>query len=300
MQLWGRSGLFDPGTPLAWPAEGLFGNLVIAFSMLAGSLALFWLVTQSIGRRFGADAAAAAGASGRTRAARGGLKTFGGSAFAVTVGKELKLIFRDAALLSQTLIQVLYLGVIFAALLFKNLSHASVFVPAGSAGLIVFLAGNLAAVFGWIVMSAEDAPELLAASPTRAVVLRRAKLTAAMIPVAAVMSIPLIGLAIMNPQAGASALLASAGVAWSAGMISIWYERPAKRTELRRRRNGSLIGSMIGGAVGVCWSAAAFFGSLEPPWTLAAIAPLILAGVIMGMASKPSRPFAENLAGAPA
>ena len=295
MQVMAGHGLFDAGQPLAWPAEGLLGDLPIAFAMFGAALVVFALVTQSVGRRFGADAAAAAGSATRTRVARGALKTFASGPFRVMLGKELKLIRRDASLLSQTLIQVLYLGVIFGALLLRKSSKWGGFTDGGAAALLVFLAGNLAAVFGWIVMSTEEATELLASAPPASRVLRRAKLIAAMIPVAVIMAVPVGALAWLSPAASVSALVCCAGVAWSAGLLSIWFEKPARRSDLRRRRNGSFLSAVIGGVVGLLWSGAAFLGAMGLPWAWGAIAPALIAIVIMGAVSKPERAFAETL-----
>lgn len=290
-----KSGLFAKGQPLAWPTQALIGDHLVAGAMIGVALIVFTLVTQSIGRTFGGDAAAAAGAGTKARVAKGALPRFRGGLLGVVVHKELKLIRRDATLLSQTLIQVLYLGVVFGAIMFKNISQTNHWLQGGAAALLVFLAGQLAGVFGWIVMSAEDSPELLAASPAPTKTLRRGKLIAAVIPVALVMAIPVAGLGWLDLWAGLGALVGCAAVAVSAGLLAIWFERPAKRSELRRRRNGSWTGLIIGTIVGMCWAGTAFLIAMHLPWAIAALGPAIIGVVIMGAVSKPDRSFAETL-----
>jgi ABC-2 type transport system permease protein len=300
-ELWGHlktfaaNGFFDNDTPLAWPARALFGELPISASLFGGALLIFALVTQSVGRRFGEDAAAAAGAGERARTASGGVKPFASGVFGVTVAKELRLIRRDGTLLSQTLIQVVYLAALFGAYLFRFASSSNAMLDAGAAALLVFLSGQLAAVFGWIVMSAEDAPELLAASPAHARILRRGKLVAALIPVAFILAVPIAVLGWIHLWAGLGALIGCAAIAWSSVLLAIWFERPGKRSELRRRRNGSLTGALIGGFLGLCWSGAAFLIGMGPPWAFAAIGPAVVALVVLGAVSRPEQSFAERL-----
>lgn len=300
-EAWGRlkhfasNGFFDSDTPLAWPARALFGELPIAFSVLAIALVVFSLVTQSVGRRFGEDAAAAAGTGERSRTARGGVKPFSTGVFAVTVEKELRLIRRDATLLSQTLIQVLYLALLFGAYLFRWASNSNAMFNAGAGALLVVLAGQVASIFGWIVMSAEDAPELLAASPAPARLLRRGKLIAAMIPVVMILAIPIALLSWITPWAGLGALVGCVALSWSVGLLAIWFERPGKRSELRRRRNGSIAGSLIGTFLGFCWAGTAFLIGMGPPWAYAAAGPAAIALIVLGAVSRPEQTFSERL-----
>jgi ABC-2 type transport system permease protein len=295
LKAFAANGYFDNDMPLAWPARALFGELPFAIGGFLIALALFLVVTQAIGSRFASDAAAAAGAGEQGRTARGGIKPFASGVFSVTVGKELRLIRRDATLLSQTLIQVLYLAALFGAYLFRFSSGANATWNGVAAALLVFLAGQLASVFGWIVMSAEDAPELLAASPAPSKLLRRGKLVAAMVPVVVIMAIPIGVLGGIYPWAGLGALIGSAALSWSTGLLAIWFERPAKRSELRRRRNGSWTGQLIGGFVGFCWSGAAFLIAMGPPLAFAALAPALIAVILLGAVSQPDRSFAERL-----
>jgi ABC-2 type transport system permease protein len=301
-EIWDRlqpgveAGWFDQGQPLAWPAQALIGDTGAAAALFGGSLLVFILVTQSIGARFGKDAAAAAGAGSPTKVAKGAIKGFSSGLFGVVVAKELRLIRRDATLLSQTLIQVLYLGVIMAALVFRNASTGGMWITAGGASVLVLLASQLASVFGWIVMSAEDAPELLAAAPAPTRTLRQGKLVAAMIPTAMIMAAPIAALTWLNWRAGLSALVCSAAVSWSAGLIALWFEKPAKRSELRRRRNGSITAMVVASITTICWSGAAFLGAMPGLWALTGLVPAVLGVVIVGAVAKPERSFADRLA----
>jgi ABC-2 type transport system permease protein len=307
-----NSGPFGPDQPLTWPARAVMGEPVPALVMLAIGFVLFLLVVRSLGRRFAADAAAAAGVgSGRARAAKGGVSGFNGGPFRAMLRKELRLLRRDPALLSQVLLRVVY----FVPLGFILLSGGRAGTAMGSFGhyftpgpdywiarggaLLVFVTTQLAGTLAWITISAEDAPELLATAPERAGLLRRAKLTAALTPVLVILAIPLGYLIYLRPLAGAITAAGCVAAAVSACLIAVWYEKPAKRSDLRRRRSGSLLGALAETFVGFCWSTATWLAAEQG---LLPDLHLVLAAIPAGMAllvliaiRRPERSFVETL-----
>ena len=162
----------------ASPAEPLLA--VIACD---GRLGIFLLANQiSWAPRFAADAAAAAGVgTGGTRKARAGTRArFSTSVFAATFAKELRLIGRDPALISQVLLRVLYILPLGFVLL-RQAGAAQGYALPGSAGALSMIAGQITGSLAWITISAEDAPDLLSCSPAPIRTLRRAKLAAAIL-----------------------------------------------------------------------------------------------------------------------
>ncbi|HJV43276.1 hypothetical protein [Caulobacter sp.] len=264
--------------PLAdLPLRAALGQPVPLLVMIAAGMGIFLLAAWILGRRF-ADAAAATQGAETRKAARGATRAFAAGAFRATLRKETRLMTRDAALLSQVLLRVLYM-LPLALLLARNAAHQPAWMLAGGAAAVTFLAGQVAGSLVWITVSAEDTPDLLAMAPTPMAVLNRAKLAAALIPVGLLLLAPVAVLAWFQPLAGLWTALGAGLTAWSAGMIGVWRQKPGKRADFRRRRGGSLLTAMaelviamlIGGA-----TALAVAG-----WLVWAVLPLIVAGALM-------------------
>ncbi len=236
------SNLFDPDQPLAWPARAFLGEPLPLAVVAGAGLAFFLLVVWLLGRRFADNAAAAIGAMSAKRArksARADLRPFPKGPLAAVVSKELRLLRRDAWLISQVLIQGLY--VIPLALAFWRTRHSADLVVASAAAIIVFFAGQFAANLAWIAISAEDSPDLIAVSPVPAALVRRGKLIAALIPVAMLLSIPLGLLAWVSPWIAVIAGVGGMSAATGSGLIQLWWQKPANRKDFRRRRQGSIL-----------------------------------------------------------
>ncbi len=94
--------------------------------------------------------------------------------------KEIRLLARDPWLLSQTLMQILYL-LPPALMLWKGFgSEADVAVML--APVVVMASGQLAGGLAWLAVSGEDAPELLATAPVSFAAAMRAKIEAVALP----------------------------------------------------------------------------------------------------------------------
>jgi ABC-2 type transport system permease protein len=302
MSLWTRAnsvaamGYFSGDQPAAWPARAVMGEPIPALVFLGASLLLFLVVVRTLGRRFATDAAAAAGiAPRRVKAATGKVRGFDGGAFSATLRKEMRLLARDPALLSQVLLRILYVLPI-AFVLWRTAGHNQEFAIARTAGALVFMTSQLAGSLAWIMVSAEDALELLACAPVGAPLLRRAKLTGAMIPVALLLIVPLAGLTFMSPWTGLVTVVGCAAAALSACLIAIWYEKPGRRTEFRRRRGGTLIGAIAELSTAVCWSAAT--GLAASHLAVWAAIPAVIGVILLIILRRPERSFAETLAAA--
>ena len=302
-----RSGWFADTQLLSLPARAVLCEPLPGIVLFAFGLLLFLLVTRWLGGRFAQDAAAAAGVgAGGRKVARGGVSGFEGGPFGAMLRKEVRLLLRDPALLSQVLLRVLYLvpiafivlrgGGVHSTAWFAGGKSALLFGPdtwvARSGAVLVFLTTQLAGTLAWITVSAEDAPELLASAPASETVLRRAKLTAAMSPVFMILGVPLIGLIYLKPWAGAVTSVGCLAAAFSACLIALWFEKPSKRKDLRRRRSGSLIGALAETLISFCWAAATWFAVLKLYW---AVIPALLAVVILIAIRKPVRSFVEVL-----
>jgi ABC-2 type transport system permease protein len=284
----------DPGfrlPPLAdWPLRAALGEPVPLAAIAAASIAMFWVASAWLSRRFAADAAAAQGADlGRRHARHAPLRPFAGGAFAATFVKELRLLRRDMGLMSQVLLRVLYLLPAALVLVRNAGAHAGVLLP-GGAGVLAFMAGQVGGSLTWITVSAEDAPELLACAPAPPTTLRAAKLAAGLTPLAILLCLPLAALIVLAPLVGLAATLGAAAAALAAALINAWYPSPGKRSQFRRRRTGSLliawaqliVSALVGGATGL-----AAAGS---PW---ALLPTAVAAIALLAMRRPESAIAE-------
>jgi ABC-2 type transport system permease protein len=293
-----QSGRLKPPPIMSLPLRAMLGEPLPLLALLVGAAALFGLSALALGRRF-ADAAAAT--QGKTDAPflrrgsqKGGasVRAFAGGVFLATLRKELLLIGRDAALLSQVLLRVLYL-IPTALVLSRNAAHGTAAALAGGAGVVVFLAGQVAGSLAWITLSAEEAPDLLAVSPARIATLRRAKLTAAMAPVLLFLALPVAVLGWFAPSAAAWTAVGAFLAAWSSGLINVWHQRPGKRSDFRRRAGASwmatiaemLVSALLAGATGVAVAGFAVWGLI----------PLSLAGVALLSLRRGDAQIARNL-----
>jgi ABC-2 type transport system permease protein len=221
------------------PLRAMVGQPLPLAILMGGAAVLFAVTTLWLGGRFAADAAAASGvaAGGPAKAGRAVAGDFAQGIFANTVRKELKLLLRDIAMLSQILLRMLYLLPLGFVLARQASRHAELLLPAGAAALVM-MAGQVALSLVWVTVSTEESPELLLSSPAPLSVLHRAKLTAALAPLAVILAGPLIYVTWLAPVTGVCAILGSAASALAAGLLAIWYQKPAKRADFRRQRRG--------------------------------------------------------------
>jgi ABC-2 type transport system permease protein len=177
------------------------------------------------------------------------------------------------------LLRVLYL-VPTALILSRTAGHGDGGAAlAGGAGVVVFLAGQVAGSLSWITLSAEESPDLLAVSPAATRSLRRAKLAAALLPVALLLAVPLALLLWLAPVTALWTALGAGLSAWSCGLINVWHQKPGKRADFKRRRGASwfatlaevVISALLAGATGLAVAGLA-------QW---ALIPLGFAGVAM-------------------
>jgi ABC-2 type transport system permease protein len=248
----------SPGSPLVWPAQALLGSPLPLLGLAAVAGAVFAAVVGSLGRRFGVNAAAAAGVdtAGRRKAVgKIGARAFSDGPFTAVVRKELRLLRRDPALLSQVLLRVLYLLPLLFVLIKNAAGHADLAVAGGAAAVVV-MTGQLAGSLSWITISAEDSPDLLACAPVSRRLLGRAKITAAVLPVGALLVIPSLALAVLSPLAGVGAFAGAMATAASAALIGLWYQKPGRRKDFKGRRSASLVASIAAFLVSLFWAAA--------------------------------------------
>lgn len=256
---------YDPHALYAWPVRAALGDPLPLLAVTAACVAAFGAATAAVGRRFGADAAAAAGvshtggAAGRRRSAGVDRMRFSGSPLSALARKDARLLLRDPWLISQMLLQLLYclpLGFV----VWRNVSGN---LAAAAAGPIVFLTAQLAGNLVWLSVSAEDAPELIVSAPVPAPKVLQAKLAVSLAPVAVVAAGPIGVLAWSSPAAGATTLACAGAACLTAALMNVWYAKPANRRQIRRRGQSGIMG-VVETLMILAWAAVASLVLIPP------------------------------------
>jgi len=284
-----RFALFDPAflathapdTNSDWwfPARAVAGQTGAVFVVFAASVAFFaagaWLGAEQFRR----IAVQALGVTETTRRGRASTRVFRGySPLGALIQKEIKLIARDPWLMSQTLMQVLYLipPAVMLWVSFGEKTEVSVII----APVVVMAVGQLAGGLAWLTISGEDAPDLIATAPISAFTRLWAKVVAVLMLVTAII-LP-VGLAMAFISVW-GAVVTSGGAliaAASAILVQLWFRAQAKRTTFRRRQVASKASTFAEAAASIaCAAGAALVAAGSPVALLPAILLLIVLGV---------------------
>jgi ABC-2 type transport system permease protein len=188
--------------------------------------------------------------------------------------KEWTLLRRDPWLVSQTLMQLLYL-LPPALLLWRNFADGidatALLVP-----VLVMAAGQLAGGLAWLAISGEDAPDLIASAPVLARQVMRAKIQAVMGAVALVFAPLAVGLALLAPFAALMAAAFIAAATASATAIQFWFRSQAKRSHFRRRQTSSRVATFGEALSSVGWAATGALAAMGN-WLAVMTAVIVLA-----------------------
>ena len=245
-----------PDNLLYLPARAATGDAAALAAVLAVAVAALAAAIFAYAPRFGGFALATASVStapSRRAARQMAFRTV--SPAQALRRKEWVLLLRDPWLMSQSLMQLLYL--LPPMFLLYRSFYQSGRVSALLAPVLVMAAGQLAGGLAWLAISGEDAPELIASAPVAAARVLRAKTEAVLSAVGIVFAPFLAVLAIVDP---AAALATTAGIALAGGsatVIQFWFRTQAKRAYFRRRQTSSRIATIAEALLSITWAAVA-------------------------------------------
>jgi ABC-2 type transport system permease protein len=263
---------------LWWPARAALGETIPLLAVLATSAALLVAAVAYASPRFGDYALAAAGI-GQSRPIRTRRNAFrsGTSPGRALRRKEWILLRRDPWLMSQTLMQMLYL-VPPALMLWLSFDRGNgamqLLVP-----VLVMAAGQLAGGLAWLAVSGEDASDLVATAPMPGRSILRAKIEAVLAAVAVIFAPLTLALAVASPW---HALIAGGGIviaAAAATAVQFWFRSQAKRSQFRRRQVSSRLATFAEAFSSIGWAATAAVAAASL-WLAAA--PAVLTLMVLG------------------
>lgn len=277
-------GSFDWRAVLSLPVRAASGDaLALALWMLV-ALVVFFFSIAALGPRFASAAIVSAGApsrAGRVRKTR----AFRGSLGAALRSKERRLVLRDPWLISQIVLQVIYMLPI-SLILGRNGgavgSPGIVFTP-----LIVVVGAQLAGSLAWLALSGEDAPDLLRAAPIAKSRIERHKVEAVLMPIALVLAGPVIALAFVSPWAAFCSAMFTFGAGVSTALLNLWRPSPSSRGMVLRRHSQSKIVGLLEHFLSILWAVGAVM-AIMGHWS--ALVPVALACLVLWVSrTKPAR-----------
>lgn len=274
------AGAPDLSNPLWLPARAAMGDLGAMLIVLVLGLGALVLVIRLTSGGFARHAIAAAGVSATRVQQSASTRPFrrASQRHALRV-KEWRLLLRDPWLLSQTLMQILYL---FPPALFLWVSYGQsagtyvVVIP-----VIVMAAGQLAGGLSWLAISGEDAHDLVVTAPIHPRAVLIAKIEAVLCSIAVVFTpiLLLVGIASLElAWITAVFVVISTG---SATAIQLWFRVPMRRAMFRRRQVASRTATISEALSSIMWAGAAV---LVAGNQLLAILPAALAVIVLFVA----------------
>jgi ABC-2 type transport system permease protein len=244
-----------PGSPVWWPAHAATGNDMVLALLLAASLALLGGVMAIFSPKFAGTVVSASAAATTTRRGPRTTAFRRGSRQGALRWKEFMLLRRDPWLVSQSLMQLLYL--LPPALMlwrsFSGSSGAAILI----APVIVMAAGQLAGGLAWLTISGEDAADLVASAPMPGSRVTRAKIEVVLIAIAVIFAPLVAALAFASPLQAAITAMFVIIATISAATIQLWFRVQAKRSQFRRRQTSSRVATFAEAFCSIGWAATA-------------------------------------------
>ncbi len=271
----------DAGSIVWWPAHAVLGDGEALLLLLAGSLVLLGVVMAVFSPRF-ADTAISVSANAAPAHQGKSAKAFrAGSRQQALRRKEFVLLRRDPWLISQSLMQLLYL-VPPALMLWRSFADSSAAIMLITP-VIVMAAGQLAGGLAWLTISGEDASDLVATAPLPPSRVIRAKIEVVLIAIGTLFAPLIIALGFASVQ---QAAVTAAGViiaAASATAIQLWFRVQAKRSQFRRRQTSSRLATFAEAFSSIGWAAT---GALILSIPVAALITGLLTAIIVALTWK--------------
>lgn len=244
-----------PDSPLWWPAHAAIGDGEVLALLVAFSLVLLGGVMAIFSPRFADTVAHVSATAMTTRRAPGGRAFRAGSRQQALRAKEFLLLRRDPWLVSQSLMQLLYL-VPPALMLWRSFSDSSAAIVLITP-VIVMAAGQLAGGLAWLTISGEDAADLVATAPLPPQRVTRAKIEVVLMAIGVIFAPLIAALAFASITQAAITALGIIIATTSAAAIQLWFRVQAKRSQFRRRQTSSRLATFAEAFCSIGWAATA-------------------------------------------
>jgi ABC-2 type transport system permease protein len=285
---WLQSAMPGAGGLFWWPARAMLGDMTALVAVVLAGLVLLGGAIVLFSARFGEHSLAAAGVSAATvRQRRRSLDFRPRSPARVLRQKEWTLLLRDPWLISQTLMQILYLlppALLLYVTFRSRTEDYIVLIP-----VVVMAAGQLSGGLAWLSISGEDTPDLIATAPVKPARVLWAKVEAVLGMVALVFAPIVAVLTFSSLRSAAMTALGVLAAAAAATFIQFCFRAQARRNQFRRRHTSSRIATFAEAFSSIAWAATAAVAA-GPSWF--ALAPMAIAlAILLGVwAVRPKAP----------
>ena len=266
----------DTDSIVWWPARAALGDSEALLLLLAGGLVLLGVVMAIFSARF-ADTAVSVSATATPAHQGSRTKAFrAGSRQQALRRKEFALLRRDPWLVSQSLMQLLYL-VPPALMLWRSFADSSAAIVLITP-VIVMAAGQLAGGLAWLTISGEDAADLVATAPLPSSRVIRAKIEVVLIAIGVLFAPLVIALMFASPLQAAVTTAGITVAAAAATAIQLWFRVQARRSQFRRRQTSSRLATFAEAFSSIGWAATAALALAIP--LAALISGLLTAAIV--------------------
>jgi ABC-2 type transport system permease protein len=259
-----------------WPARAALGDGEALLLLLAGGLVLLGAVMATFSTSFADTVVRVSAHAAPTHQGSRATGFRASSRQQALRWKEFVLLRRDPWLVSQTLMQLLYL-VPPALMLWRSFADTSAAIVLVTP-VIVMAAGQLAGGLAWLTISGEDAADLVATAPLPASRVTRAKIEVVLIVIGAIFAPLVAALLFASPLQAAVTALGVAIASVSATAIQLWFRVQARRSQFRRRQTSSRLATFAEAFSSIGWAATAALALAIP--IAALISCLMTAGIL--------------------
>jgi ABC-2 type transport system permease protein len=266
----------DLDSLLWWPARAMLGDAEALLCLLAAGLVLLGITMAVYSPRFADYVIRVSATAAPAHRGRGAKPFRAGSRQQALRRKEFVLLRRDPWLVSQTLMQLLYL-LPPALMLWRSFADRSVAILLITP-VIVMAAGQLAGGLAWLTISGEDAADLVTTAPLPAARVTRAKIEVVMIGIGVIFAPLILALILASPLQAAVTAAGTAIAAASATAIQLWFRLQARRSQFRRRQTSSRLATFAEAFSSIGWAATAALALSLP--SIAVVTGLITAGLL--------------------
>lgn len=275
---------------LAYAATGAITPLTV---ILAAALIFFCTAAYIGAVQFRQIVVVALGVSEETHRESGNHRAFRmRSTRGALVHKELKLIGRDPWLISQTLMQVLYLlpPALMLWVSFGEDTQISVII----APVVVMAVGQLAGGLAWLTISGEDAPDLIATAPVTPAIRLWAKVQAVLLIVATLVAPLALGLALVSAWGAIITFIGAMCAASCAILVQLWFRAQANRSMFRRRQVASKFSTFAEAAASILCAGTTALVAAGEPLAMASGILLVIVMVLTWYLAKGQRSQADH------
>ena len=263
---------------LWWPARAAIGDGMVLSWLMADGLVLLGAVMAVFSPKFAGTVVSAAAAATTVRKASRTTSFRRTSRQSALRWKEFLLLRRDPWLVSQSLMQLLYL-VPPALMLWRSFSESSAAIVLITP-VIVMAAGQLAGGLAWLTISGEDAADLVATAPLPPSRVIRAKIEVVLISIGVIFAPLIAALAFASVTQAIVTALGVIIATVSAGAIQLWFRVQARRSQFRRRQTSSRLATFAEAFCSIGWAATAALAIAVP--SAAVISGAITAAILAG------------------